>query len=138
MQQREQFFTAGRAQDSQADSAQIEIIEGRQLFADGRRILAFQPEFRRCFVAPVVERALTGAVGFNVIQPRQTVFHPLNQRCPHVFTLPGFQHLLAKAVGTERGHIVDGKCFRRDLSCNINRSIQRIATKTTANFRAFL
>ena len=35
-QQRQQFVAAGWAQDREADTAQVEIIKGRQLFADSR------------------------------------------------------------------------------------------------------
>ena len=69
-QQGQQLLAAGRAEDRQADPAKIQIIKGRQLFADGRRLLALQPELRRGFVAPVVKGALAGIVGFDVVEAR--------------------------------------------------------------------
>ena len=69
-QQGQQLLAAGRAEDRQADAAKIQIIKGRQLFADGRRLLALQPELRRGFVAPVVKGALAALVGFDVVEAR--------------------------------------------------------------------
>ena len=69
-QQGQQLLAAGRAEDRQADPAKIQIIKGRQLFADGRRLLALQPELRRGFVAPVVKGALAALVGFDVVEAR--------------------------------------------------------------------
>ncbi|OMP13620.1 hypothetical protein COLO4_01285, partial [Corchorus olitorius] len=84
----------------------IEIVEGRQRFADDRGILALQPEFGRGFVTPVIKRAFAGVVGLNVIQTRQAVFHTLDQRGINMFTLPGLKHLLAEAVRPQSGNVV--------------------------------
>ena len=68
-QQRQQLVAAGRAEDGQADSAEIEIVKGGQLFANCGCLLALQPEFCRRLVTPVIKGALAGIVGFDVVQP---------------------------------------------------------------------
>ena len=69
-QQGQQLLAAGWVKDRQADAAEIQIIKGRQLFTDGRGLLALQPELRRGFITPVVKGALAGIVGFDVVEAR--------------------------------------------------------------------
>ena len=71
-------------------------------------MLTLQPEFGGGFVTPVVERTFAGAVGFNVVKARQTVFHPLGQGSINVLAAPGVQHLLAKTVRSQRRYVMNG------------------------------
>ena len=122
-QQREQRCTTDRAENGEADTAQIEIVESGQLFANRRCAIALQPEFCRRLVAPVVEGALAGVIGFNVIQPRQAVGHPLDKIDVDVFLLPAVEHLLAERIGSQRGDVVDaqraGICLPRDIDRSV-------------------
>ena len=94
-----------------------------QRFADMGSAVALQPEFSSRLVTPVVEGTLAGAVGLNVIETRQAVFHPLSQGDIHVFALPGVQHLLAEIVCAQGSHVVNCQRVSINLTGNIHRGV---------------
>ncbi|MOA16646.1 hypothetical protein D3C78_1368690 [compost metagenome] len=91
-----------------------------QLFAQILRLWASQPVASGSVVAPVIEGAFAGGIGFNHVQPRQLVLQPLYQAGVDLFLLPHLQHFLAETVGAECGHVMHLQRAFRHLAGNVD------------------
>nr|ABB04498.1 unknown [Serratia marcescens] len=135
-QQRQQLRAVGRREDRKANAAEVQVIELRQPRAQCVGLRSSKPIAGGGVIAPIVESAFAGGVGFDHVQARQLVVELLNQPGLDLLLPPG--HLAAEAVGAERSDVIHLQRLFRHLAGEVYGGVEGIAAKAARQLCALL